>query len=382
MKHWKSALVLAFVFATVASPRAEAGRKVLWRTDAQPDGYAYDMTANLTGTNAHWANRDSSDDLVLYAPHAASVSIIGSLDYQSLTFMARMSGAGHPWISASNRGYYLAIGQAVGSGVDSLVANSGVCVYYSTYEGEIRKIDTHGTNDVHVLWPATRVSDMAFAGNKLWWTDGQGIHSANANGTGAELIIPGNFTLCGLDVDTTFAHRIFYSCPFAGVGRLYAATLDGSDTLQMYSGALEEFGYPRTDGQGYVYWADRAHSSIKKSWYTGGGAATIVNGASLPTPANQLAIQYGPSSCQRFNTMGDIVSPYGAPDFTDISTVVDCFLGNWLGSRDVFEDWDLCDLYPCGTIAGETTCIGDGVVDFNDISQEVANFLGDFSACP
>jgi len=76
--------------------------------------------------------------------------------------------------------------------------------------------------------------------------------------------------------------------------------------------------------------------------------------------------------CTATEKFADIVAPFGGasqPNFLDISGVVDCFRQVPTAPFVAF-----CDLFPCDPVLDE--CIGNGVVNFQDITRAVDAFRG------
>lgn len=118
-----------------------------------------------------------------------------------------------------------------------------------------------------------------------------------------------------------------------------------------------------------VYWLERPleePSTIFRANADGSDVESVVMDSNIIS----FAVDMRPVVCQRTGLFADITGIPNSVEFIDISAVVDAFRGQ------PAIDIQLCDLYPCDSVV--KGCLGDGVIDFRDVSLAINAFRGSF----
>lgn len=130
-----------------------------------------------------------------------------------------------------------------------------------------------------------------------------------------------------------------------------------------------------------LYWGEAGPDFRIRRANTDGTSLEVVideeTGNSFTPPLSIVvdrATTHGTRSCVPSLRFGDVVGPEYIIDFRDIDYVVRVFEGS-VGPDDSIGR---ADLYPCDAVADR--CVGDGKVDFRDITSVVGAFIG--HGCP
>lgn len=307
---------------------------------------------------------------------------------------------------------------------------------------ERRGLDGTFKTQVYDAPNGVALGDIAFdrVNSKLYWMEFETspdptfrLQSADVRFTSIETVLSAPFTLGRYDADRVAkfgmdaaGRKLYWALPYDGT--LWRLDLD-TDSVELLRDDLDRegtvIGVDVDDAK--LYWLDRPESDTRAHLYrsdlTGNSKESLgpFNVSTAPYDAFDLdgahnAIYYGtgtqslsatvyrfdldtgtyssfplqtttvtdvnivsiPQTCSTSSPFGDIAAPYfiGQPDFTDINAVVTCFLGD----STACPNPGLADLFPCYKEFGVSQCVGDGVVDFNDISTGVNAFLG--GGCP
>jgi hypothetical protein len=192
--------------------------------------------------------------------------------------------------------------------------------------GEIRRTSFGSTIDQVLIGGLAEIPSHLLLDQpqqKIYWYEQNFIRRANSNGSGLEVVAAGVPSVpIKVDIDQQ-NEKLFWLVVEPNDSRsIYRSNLDGSN----------------------------------------------MNLVIQETNIASFAIDKRTVHCERTSLYSDITGIPNNVEFHDIAAVVEAFRGQSSISAT------LCDLYPCDAFAQK--CVGDGIIDFRDISQAVDAFRG------
>jgi hypothetical protein len=113
---------------------------------------------------------------------------------------------------------------------------------------------------------------------RVYWTDLNGINSANYNGTGATTVVS-SFNPTEVDVDPA-SNKLFWTTDNGSSVQIWSAALNGTGatTLATLPANTYVFGIALNPGTQTLYWSDYIAGTVSALPYAGGTPTTILSG--------------------------------------------------------------------------------------------------------